>query len=105
MEVRDVANAQPVRILYMEDDAGAARLFQKKLQRLGYVVDIADSGETGIAMYDAGQHDVVAVDQKMPVYDGLQVIRLLARRAPTLPTSMITGAGEEKEAVPTLLRI
>jgi len=94
-----VSMSQPLRILYMEDDAGAARLLQKKLQRLGYTVDLAEDGETGLAMYDATHHDVVAVDHMMPVFDGLQVLRLLSERNPAPPTIMITGAGDERLAV------
>src|SRR5260221_13586002 len=93
---------QPIRILYMEDDNGTARLFQKKLQPLGYAVDLADSGESGLAMYDAGQYDVVVVDQNMPIYDGLQVIKRLIKRNPLLPMLMITGTGDEKVAVQAL---
>src|SRR3954452_14495006 len=92
-------SSQPVRVLYMEDDTGAARLFQKKLERLGYEVHLARDGEEGLAMYEASSYDVLAVDQRMPVYDGLEVIRILAARGPLLPTIMITGAGDEKVAV------
>jgi signal transduction histidine kinase/DNA-binding response OmpR family regulator len=92
-------NAEPVRVLYMEDDGGAARLFQKKLQRLGYEIDLACNGEEGLQMYNAGSYDLIAVDQRMPVYDGIEVIRYLAERGPLPPTIMITGAGDEKVAV------
>ena len=90
--------SEPIRILYMEDDAGLARLFQKRLERAGYVVDLAGDGEEGLAMYDAGTYDVVAVDQQMPVHDGLSVIRFLASRTPPPPTIMITGTGSERIA-------
>ncbi len=92
-------NSQPVRVLYMEDDSGAARLFQKKLERLGYAIDLACNGEEGLAMYNASSYDLIAVDQRMPVYDGIEVIRFLAERGPLPPTIMITGAGDEKVAV------
>lgn len=91
--------AKPIRVLYMEDDAGAARLFQKRLQRKGYTVDLAKDGEEGIAMYNAAPYDVVAVDQKMPVYDGLEVIRILAAQGELPPIVMITGVGDERIAV------
>ena len=50
-------------------------------------------------MYAAGGYDVVAVDQTMPVYDGLEVIRILASQGYLPPTIMITGTGNEKIAV------
>lgn len=88
-----------VRILYMEDDAGLARLFKKKLERAGFSIDIAPDGETGLKMFDTGRYDVIAVDQNMPVYDGLVIIRRLADRGMLPPTIMITGSGNEQIAI------
>ena len=88
-----------VRILLMEDDAGLARLCRKTLERAGYVVDVAADGEEGLAMYNAALHDVVALDQVMPVYDGLEVIRRLSALGPLPPIVMVTGAGSERTAV------
>ncbi|MDY7078035.1 MAG: response regulator, partial [Chloroflexota bacterium] len=94
-----MAETQPIRILYMEDDPGLARLFQKKLKRAGYLVNVARNGEEGLAMYSAGSYDVLAVDQAMPVHNGLEVIRLLASQGPLPPTIVVTGAGSEQIAV------
>jgi PAS domain S-box-containing protein len=88
-----------LRILYIEDDPGLARLVQKRLGGAGYEVDIASDGEEGIAKYEADSYDLVFVDQTLPVYDGLEVIRILATRRPLPPTVMITGTGDEKTAV------
>ena len=94
-----MTESKPIRILYMEDDPGLARLVQKKLERAGYVVDLARDGEEGLAMYAAGSYDVLAVDQAMPVHDGLEVIRTLASQGSLPPTIMVTGTGSEKIAV------
>jgi signal transduction histidine kinase/DNA-binding response OmpR family regulator len=91
--------SRPVRILYMEDDAGLARLLQKKLEQAGYEVDIAYNGEEGLAMYAKGSYDVVAVDQNMPIFNGLEVIRTMASQGSLPPTIMVTGTGDEETAV------
>ena len=88
-----------IRILYMEDDPGLARLFQKKLRRAGYIVDIARDGYEGLEMYSAGRYDVVATDQSMPGHNGLEVITLMASQGALPPTIMITGTGNEQIAV------
>jgi hypothetical protein len=41
----NMISEETVRILYMEDDAGLARLFQRRLRKAGYEVDIAPDGE------------------------------------------------------------
>jgi len=97
--VNVMSASKQIHVLYMEDDVAAARLLQKRLERVGYVVDVARDGEEGLAMYAAGSYDVVAVDQNMPVRDGLEVIRFLASLGPLPPTIMVTGAGDEKTAV------
>jgi PAS domain S-box-containing protein len=94
-----MTESKPIRVLYMEDDPGLARLVQKKLERAGYVVDLARDGEQGLAMYEAGFYDIVAIDQAMPVHDGLDVLRILASRGPLPPTVVVTGAGNERIAV------
>jgi len=83
----------------MEDDPGLARLVQITLERAGCIVDVARDGEEGLAMYAAGSYDVVAVDQNMPVHNGLEVIRILASQGPLPPVVMITGGGSEEIAV------
>jgi PAS domain S-box-containing protein len=94
-----MAQSNPIRILYIEDDPGLARLVQKRLGRAGYIVDIASDGAEGIAKYEADSYDVVFVDQSLPSYDGLEVIRILGSRGPLPPTIMITGTGDERVAV------
>jgi len=91
--------SQKVRILYIEDDVGAARLFQKTMTRAGYSVDLARDGAEGLVMAESQTYDVVTVDQRMPIYDGLEVIRQLAARGTLRPTIMVTANGDEKVAV------
>jgi signal transduction histidine kinase/DNA-binding response OmpR family regulator len=90
---------RPVRILYMDDDEGVAVLFKRKLERLGYNVDLAGNGEEGLSLYDRNRYDLVAVDQRMPIHDGIEVLRMMTTRGELPPTIMITGAGDEKVAV------
>jgi PAS domain S-box-containing protein/putative nucleotidyltransferase with HDIG domain len=94
-----MAQSESVRILYIEDDPGLARLVQKRLQRAGYVVDIASDGEEGIKKYEADSYDLLFVDQSLPVHDGLEIIRMLGTNGSLPPTVMITGTGDERVAV------
>jgi signal transduction histidine kinase len=94
-----MAQSLKAHILLMEDDPGLARLFEKRLEREGYRVDIARDGAEGLAMYDAGAYDLIVLDQVMPVYTGLEVIRILSERGPLPPMIMVTGTGSEQIAV------
>jgi PAS domain S-box-containing protein/putative nucleotidyltransferase with HDIG domain len=94
-----MAQSAAIRILYIEDDPGLARLIQKRLGKRGYTVDIASDGEEGIKKYEADSYDLVFVDQTLPVYDGLEVIRILGSNGSLPPTVMVTGTGDERVAV------
>ena len=91
-----------VRILYMEDDAGLARLLQRRLNRAGYHLDIAADGDEGLSLYESGSYDVLLLDQEMPGKSGLDVIRILASSSSRPCMIMLTGAGNEAIAVEAL---
>ncbi len=94
-----MSTEKQIRILYMEDNAAAARLFQKRLERHGYVVDLARNGAEGLTQFDNEKYDMVITDHDMPICSGLEVLRLLAEREINLPTIMVTGTGDERVAV------
>jgi signal transduction histidine kinase len=83
----------------MEDDKAAARLLQRELGRNGFAVDLAENGDVGLRMCEETEYDVLIVDQKMPVYDGLYVINELMQWAESPPVIMLTGGGNEAVAV------
>jgi PAS domain S-box-containing protein len=93
-----------IRILYIEDDPGLARLLQKTLQRRGFVVDIATNGKDGLTMVEATPYSLVLVDYNMPNMDGMDVIRALSAREDSPPTIMVTGEGNETVAVEAFKR-
>lgn len=94
-----MAEEREIRILYIEDDPGLARLVQKRLGKEGCRVDIASDGEAGILAYRSGAYDMVFVDQSLPVHDGLEVIRVIRSEGNPPPMIMITGTGDERIAV------
>ncbi|MEE9457680.1 MAG: PAS domain S-box protein [bacterium] len=93
-----MSKPEPVKVLYMEDDAGLARLVKKKLERDGYVVDVASDGGRGLEVMEEKTYDFLLVDQEMPVHSGLEVIRILSFRDRLPPTIMVTGTGDERTA-------
>jgi PAS domain S-box-containing protein len=89
----------PVRILVIDDDAGQARLAQRTLERVGYTVEVAGDGDTGLALHAIRAYDVLMVDHQMPGAGGLDVLRTLATWGGLPPTIMVTGHGDEAVAV------
>lgn len=88
------------RILYIEDDRGQARLFQRKLRRAGYTVDLASDGAEGLEMAIQGGYDIVVTDHDLPPFDGMVLLQKIREAIPVPPAIiMITGAGNETIAV------
>jgi len=65
------------RILVIEDDPGAVRLLRTYLEDEGYEVDVATSGELGIAAAHARPPDAIILDVLLPGIDGWEVLRRL----------------------------
>ena len=61
------------------------------LQRQGFEVTIADSGETGMRELASSCFDVMLVDIFMPHMRGFESIRMFHERAPDLPLIAMSG--------------
>ncbi len=89
-------------ILYIDDDEGLRRLTQRALERRGYMVTTAASGDEGIAAACDRAFDLVAVDHYMPGKDGLETLRDLQALDPAPPVIYVTGSDESRLAVAAL---
>lgn len=95
-------NTSTVRLLYMEDDPGLARLIQKRLQRRNYEVTIASNGEIGLSLIAKKTFDIVMIDYDMPVKNGLDVLAEMQEGGeypPTIMMSALDSVGVAVEAM------
>ncbi|WP_315703720.1 MULTISPECIES: sensor histidine kinase [unclassified Bradyrhizobium] len=89
-------------LLYIDDDAALARLVERGLTRSGFKVEHAPGGAEGLARLEQGGIDVVALDQYMPGFDGLETLeRILALPDPP-PVVFVTASQDSKIAVTAL---
>lgn len=89
-------------VLYIDDDAGLARLVQKALERRGYIVEFASNGEDGLARIREGGIDVVALDHYLPGGTGLDVLAQIAGLEDRPAVVYVTGTVETAVAVAAL---
>ena len=87
------------RILYMEDDVTTAFLVRRKLEREGFVVDIAGDGEAGLAKAASQPYDLVALDVHMPRRSGMEVLSMLVTQEDAPPIVMVTAQNDIALAV------
>jgi two-component sensor histidine kinase len=90
------------RILYIDDDAGLCRLASRALERMGSVVDTAQSGPEGVAKAALGGFDLIAVDHFMPGQDGLETLAQLRALPDAPPVVYVTGSEDGRIAVAAL---
>ncbi len=87
------------RLLLIEDDPGAASSLKRLLAAEGYSVETAQDGTTGLALAQAGNHDVILTDWRLPGATGIEIIQSLHRSHPRLPIILITAHGSTETAI------
>ncbi|MBA3268730.1 MAG: response regulator [Acidimicrobiia bacterium] len=77
------AGQSPIRVMVVDDTDHVRRMLTTMLTVDGFdVVHQADSGDDALAHVDDADPDVVVIDYKMPVMDGLTAARHLRSRRP-----------------------
>jgi len=89
-------------LLYIDDDEALGRLVSRGLQRQGYCVEHAISGEAGLERLRLGGVDVVALDQYMPGLDGLETLEQIQNIPDPPPVVFVTASQDSKIAVTAL---
>ena len=90
------------RVLYIDDDEGLRSLVRRALERRGYAVTLAGTGEEGLAALEAGEIDLVALDHYMPGQGGFETLQEIRRRPDPPPIVYVTGSDESRVAVSAL---
>lgn len=88
-------------LLIVEDEEDIQELLAYHLQREGYTVRIANTGEEGLRQVRRQPTDLVLLDLMLPGIDGLEICRTLRADPATraLPIIMVTARGEESDIV------
>jgi two-component system OmpR family response regulator len=88
-----------MRLLVVEDDDRAANYLARGLTESGHIVDCAADGETGLVLALEGIYDALIVDRRLPLLDGLTLIRRLRERDKNTPILVLSAIGETMERV------
>jgi DNA-binding response OmpR family regulator len=80
-----------MRILVVDDEKNILKLYQAELEDEGYEVVTANSGREALEVFDRESPDLVTLDILMPDMDGIQVLRYLKEKKPSVPVIMLTA--------------
>jgi CheY-like chemotaxis protein len=83
-------------VLIVDDDRDHAESVADILEMRGYAIDIAGSGEAGVAKFGEGGFDVVLMDVKMPGMNGVEAFFAIREIKPDAQVLMMTGFSVEE---------
>jgi two-component system KDP operon response regulator KdpE len=89
------------RVLVVDDELPLLRALGVHLRARGYDVDLAETGEAGIARGATGHHDAAIVDLGLPGIDGLEVVKGL-RGWTSIPVIVLSARHDHSQKVKAL---
>ena len=90
------------RILVVDDEDDLREILQIFLTEMGYEVLTAADGREGLDLFLAQRPPIVLSDIKMPVMDGVEMLRQIKGEDPEAEVIMITGHGGMALAIESL---
>lgn len=86
------------KILIIDDEPDACRLFEKIVGTWGYRISTATSANRGLACYKQECPDLVFLDLVMPGTDGITILRKIMKLNRNQIVIIITGYGDLRSA-------
>jgi len=89
------------KILAVDDEEDIRELISFNLEKDGYIVETAESGEKAMEMAVSFSPDLIVLDLMLPGIDGLEVAKKIKADSATrtIPIIMLTAKGEEADVV------
>ena len=90
------------KLLLVDDEEGIRKVLGISLADLGYEVFTAENGEEALEIFRRENPPIVLTDIKMPVMDGIELLRKIKDKNPDTEVIMITGHGDMELAIKSL---
>jgi two-component system alkaline phosphatase synthesis response regulator PhoP len=97
-----MANEETARILVVDDEGAIRYSITKTLQRVGYQVEAAASGEEALEQLENQEFDVVLTDIRMPGISGVDLLARIKEKSTDTSVILMTGYASLNSAVESL---
>ena len=87
------------KVLLVEDEESIRKFVKINLEREGYIIFEAGSGEEGIEVARRERPDIVVLDIMLPGIDGFEVCKTLRGEFPSLGIIMLTAKAEDYDKI------
>ena len=85
------------KVLCVDDDLSLLRLYEDELTEEGYEVVLAKDGKEAIAKFEKESPQVVVMDIRMPVMDGIEALTSLLGKDRQVPVILNTAYPQYRE--------
>jgi DNA-binding response OmpR family regulator len=102
MDAPITTDPKAAHVLIVDDDTAIRYSISKALQRVGYQISAASSGEEALAMLEEQSFDVVLTDIRMPTLSGVELLAKIKERAPDSIVILMTAFASLGTAVESL---
>jgi two-component system response regulator (stage 0 sporulation protein F) len=89
------------KILIVDDEESIRFLYKEELEEEGYIVECANNGEEALEKLCVFKPDLVSLDIKMPVMDGIEALKRIREMERQLPVILCSAYGEYKQDLTT----
>ena len=79
------------KILCVDDDATLLLLYQQELSEEGYQVILAKDGKEALSKFVKEEPDLVVIDIRMPVMDGIETLTAMLGKDRQIPVILNTA--------------
>ena len=89
------------KILVVDDEESIRFLYREELEEEGYIVECAKNGEEALEKLSDFKPDLISLDIKMPVMDGIEALKRIREKERHLPIILCSAYGEYKQDLTT----
>ncbi len=80
-----------LRVLLAEDDPMNQKVVACLLEKIGYEIDVVDDGQAAVEAVKRKRYDLILMDIRMPLLDGLQATRKIIEQTPKAERPLIVA--------------
>lgn len=85
------------KILVVDDEENILELYRDELAEEGYKVELAENGQAALSKFETFRPDLVTLDVMMPGMNGIEVLRRIREKNPSVPVLLLTAFGEFRQ--------
>jgi DNA-binding response OmpR family regulator len=92
------------KIAIIDDDQAISQLYELKLKAAGHKVRTAANGQEGLTVLEKFRPDLIMLDLRMPVMEGVEMLKMLHSQYWVKPAQIIVLTNIGKEEAPQELK-